>query len=80
MALKDHRDPNATISGPIEYFYTWWHPEDPDPLAVGKLPGFRGYWSWNKDTTAARTAHRRRRLIAATSQPSAYRTTISVNG
>src|SRR5262249_36095228 len=45
MSIKDHRDPNATISGPTEYFYSWWHPEDPNPTAVGKLPGFRGYWS-----------------------------------
>jgi len=50
MALKDHRDPFATISGPVEYLYSWWHPEDPTPDAVGKMPGFRGYWSSQSDT------------------------------
>lgn len=50
MAIKDHRDPFATISGPVEYLYSWWHPEDPNPEAVGKMPGFRGYWSSQSDT------------------------------
>jgi len=50
MALKDHRDPGATIHGPVEYFYSWWHPEDSAPTAPGKKPGFRGYWSTNSDT------------------------------
>jgi hypothetical protein len=49
MAIKDHRDPFATIHGPVEYFYSWWHPEDLTPLAVGKEPGFRGFWSTNDD-------------------------------
>ncbi len=50
MAIKDHRDPFATIAGPVEYLYSFWHPEDPNPDAVGKLPGFRGYWSTQSDT------------------------------
>ena len=50
MSIKDHRDPNATIAGPTEYLYSWWHPEDPNPTAPGKAPGFRGYWTPQSDT------------------------------
>ena len=52
MALKDHRDPNATIHGPIEYFYSWWHPNIPALNAPGATPSFRGYWSANNDSIA----------------------------
>ncbi len=55
MALKDHRDPNASIHGPVEYFYSWWHPDIPALNAPGAVPSFRGYWSSNNDSTA-RTA------------------------
>jgi hypothetical protein len=50
MAIKDHRDPFATISGPIEYLYSWWHPEASAPDSIGIMPGFRGYWSSQSDT------------------------------
>jgi hypothetical protein len=42
MAIKDHRDPFATQHGPIEYLYSWWHPEDPALNVPGSPPGFRG--------------------------------------
>lgn len=41
MQIKD-RTTGAAPASPGEYFYSWWHPEDPTPRALGKMPGFRG--------------------------------------
>ena len=49
MALKDHASFDHPAP-PSEYFYSWWHPDDPNPTAPGMLPGFRGRWSTNSDT------------------------------
>jgi hypothetical protein len=42
MAVKDHRDPAATQHGPLEHFYSWWHPELASLNNPGAIPGFRG--------------------------------------
>lgn len=53
MAVKDHRDPSGLVHGPIEHFYSWWHPEDPAQNAVDAIPGFRG--EFGAQDTVART-------------------------
>ena len=50
MALKDHSAPNRP-SPPVEYFYTWWYPEDSiAALMPGRLPVFRGRWTGCSDS------------------------------
>jgi hypothetical protein len=44
MAIKDHADTLAAPKPPAEYFYSWWYPECPDSMAIGKEPGFIGRW------------------------------------
>jgi hypothetical protein len=53
MAIKDHRNPLAAAHGPIEYFYSWWHPELPSLNDPGASPGFRG--EFGAQDTVART-------------------------
>jgi hypothetical protein len=43
MQIKD-RTSTAHPAPPAEYFYSWWYPGDPSPLAPGKPPGFIGRW------------------------------------
>lgn len=61
MALKDHASPGRP-SPPLEYFYSWWYPEDSmAAIAPGAPPRFRGRWTgcWDSptpDCTRPRTA------------------------
>jgi hypothetical protein len=48
MQIKDRTTGSAPAS-PAEYFYSWWHPEDPTPRAIGKMPGFRGKFGSTDD-------------------------------
>lgn len=41
MQIKD-RSTGAHPASPAEYFYSWWHPEDPALNVPGASPGFRG--------------------------------------
>jgi hypothetical protein len=49
MGIKDHLNAGHP-KPPVEYFYSWWYPDpcDPDPVAPGKLPDFRGRYG-NRD-------------------------------
>ncbi len=54
MAVKDHRNPLASANGPIEHFYSWWHPELASLNVAGSDPGYRG--EFGAQDTVARTA------------------------
>lgn len=53
MNLRNHAA--GTYPAPdAEYFYSWWHPENPALNAPGSLPGFRGF-PWGSTDTIPRT-------------------------
>lgn len=48
MSLKDHSYLTAAPKPTAEYFYSWWHPDnplEPDPQPAGQAPGFVGSWA-----------------------------------
>jgi hypothetical protein len=61
IGIKDHSNPNRPVP-PLEYFYSWWYPEDSlAAIAPGAPPRFRGRWTgcWDTptpDCTRPRTA------------------------
>jgi hypothetical protein len=46
MSLKNHNTTDRPAP-PSEYFYTWWHPNLPQPKEKGLMPGFVGTWGAN---------------------------------
>ena len=53
MNLRNHAA--GTYPAPdAEYFYSWWHPENPALNNPGSMPGFRGF-PWGSTDTTART-------------------------
>lgn len=71
IGIKDHANPGRPVP-PLEYFYSWWYPEDSlAARAPGAPPRFRGRWTgcWDTptpDCTRPRTAEEVANWDAAT--------------